>query len=163
MRDDIKLFTIVADLHKPGRYPCVVIRSPYGPDGTENLNDLYLPFGKRRMERMRPQTWLPSPLCWHNECFRLSSDLIYQLPVDRPQGFVVVQQNQRGTGDSGGNFTFWANAPADEADTIAWIVQQVGQRRTARPSQSSHPSSARRVTKGSGLKPLSPLPPYFAG
>lgn len=46
MRDGVKLWTRVADLQKPGRYPTVLIRSPYGPTGTENLDDLYLPFGE---------------------------------------------------------------------------------------------------------------------
>lgn len=41
------------------------------------------------------------------------------------QGFVAVQQNQRGTGNSQGNFTFWETAPDDEEDTITWIKLQV--------------------------------------
>lgn len=138
MRDEIKLFTIVADLNKPGRYPCVIVRSPYGPDGTENLNDLYLPFGKRH-EQTWQQTWLACPVLFRvRVTFAFDLTHTHQLVANLAPGFVVVQQNQRGTGDSGGNFTFWATAPADEADTIAWIVQQVGQRtRRARRATSS--------------------------
>ncbi|EDQ84487.1 uncharacterized protein MONBRDRAFT_39252 [Monosiga brevicollis MX1] len=83
MRDGVQLWTVFLNLHSEGTWPTVVIRSPYGPDGTENLADLFLPFG-----------------------------------------FVVVEQNQRGTGQSEGNFTFWSTCPDDEADTISWIKQQ---------------------------------------
>lgn len=39
-------------------------------------------------------------------------------------GFVAVMQNERGTGDSEGNFTFWKTAPEDGQDTMEWIVRQ---------------------------------------
>eukprot|EP00049_Salpingoeca_infusionum_P000209 m.38130 g.38130 ORF g.38130 m.38130 type:complete len:625 (-) comp10159_c0_seq1:1879-3753(-) len=84
MRDGVRLWTGLIDLHPPNvTVPTVLLRSPYGADGTENLDDLFLPFG-----------------------------------------FNVVQQNQRGTGQSQGNFSFWDMCPNDEEDTISWIIEQ---------------------------------------
>eukprot|EP01104_Vermistella_antarctica_P009985 TRINITY_DN2632_c0_g2_i1.p1 TRINITY_DN2632_c0_g2~~TRINITY_DN2632_c0_g2_i1.p1 ORF type:complete len:574 (+),score=57.69 TRINITY_DN2632_c0_g2_i1:113-1723(+) len=41
-----------------------------------------------------------------------------------PFGFVAVQQNERGTGLSGGNFSMWHTDPEDVFDTLAWISEQ---------------------------------------
>ena len=182
MRDEIKLYTIVADLHKPGRFPCVIIRSPYGPDGTENLSDLFLPFGgsawctafwcfhicSRRLCSLLELLRLTSGPCLCPPAARIASRASpigsvrgkaacrricrsrphAAAPLSSTQGFVVVQQNQRGTGDSGGNFTFWETAPADEADTIEWIVQQV---RPRRPGRSLPPRAERSHVRASRL------------
>ena len=61
----------------------VLVRSPYGPDGTENLALL----------------------------FALAN-------------YCVVEQNEVGTGDSGGTFKFWLDAPRDQAATLSWITSQ---------------------------------------
>eukprot|EP00730_Choanoeca_flexa_P013099 TRINITY_DN4963_c0_g1_i2.p1 TRINITY_DN4963_c0_g1~~TRINITY_DN4963_c0_g1_i2.p1 ORF type:complete len:601 (+),score=137.70 TRINITY_DN4963_c0_g1_i2:50-1804(+) len=83
-RDGVKLWTIFGDVEQPtAKVPTVIIRSPYGPEGTENFADLFFPFG-----------------------------------------FNVVEQNQRGTGQSEGNFTFWTTCANDEADLIEWILKQ---------------------------------------
>lgn len=78
MRDGVKLFTVYAqpDIIQERR-DTVIIRSPYGPDATENIALLWYPFG-----------------------------------------FNVVMQNERGTGLSEGNFTFWQTAADDGAWTL---------------------------------------------
>lgn len=65
MRDGVKLYTVYW-ASEFVRLPTVLIRSPYGPEGSENFAYIYIPFG-----------------------------------------FAVVMQNQRATGNSEGNFTYW--------------------------------------------------------
>ena len=66
-----------------GPWAVVLDRSPYGPDGTELLADLFLPYG-----------------------------------------MVAVSSQERATGQSEGNWTFWATAASDDQDTLAWIRRQ---------------------------------------
>ena len=85
MRDGTELFTEYWDprIDPLKQVPTVLVRSPYGILGTENMADLYLPFG-----------------------------------------YVAVEQNQRGTGASGGDFCFWMTSRFDGTDTFDWIVSQ---------------------------------------
>mmetsp|Transcript_773 Transcript_773/g.2375 ORF Transcript_773/g.2375 Transcript_773/m.2375 type:complete len:476 (-) Transcript_773:670-2097(-) len=39
-------------------------------------------------------------------------------------GYCVVEQNEVGTGKSGGTFQFWREAPRDQAATLEWITSQ---------------------------------------
>eukprot|EP01125_Pyxidicula_operculata_P013076 TRINITY_DN4324_c0_g1_i1.p1 TRINITY_DN4324_c0_g1~~TRINITY_DN4324_c0_g1_i1.p1 ORF type:complete len:393 (-),score=69.85 TRINITY_DN4324_c0_g1_i1:110-1288(-) len=41
-----------------------------------------------------------------------------------PFGYAVVMQDQRGTGQSEGNWTFWKTTANDGYDTLAWIAAQ---------------------------------------
>lgn len=84
-RDGTLLYTVYWDprLDSKTQIPTVVVRSPYGWLGTENMALLYVPFG-----------------------------------------FAVVEQNERGTGKSDGDFCFWQLSQNDGYDTMEWIQRQ---------------------------------------
>lgn len=132
MRDGVKLFTVFWTLGDQ-RMPTVVCRSPYGEEGTENLADLYLPFGFASVmqNQVRDQGGVgPSiGVAWRGpaEYPFASRDLLSARGRElahadcRPSRTTAMQ---RGTGKSEGNFTFWSTAAEDEQDTVAWIKKQ---------------------------------------
>jgi len=89
MRDGADLYTDVCRPNTPGRYPAILIRSPYS---------------KRRVGAML-------------------GDLM-DIPRIVSAGYVLVIQDIRGSGASGGEFRRYETEMADSYDPVEWVAMQ---------------------------------------
>ena len=83
MRDGVKLMADVLRPAEPGKYPVILIRTPYG-----------------RAASLLTSEWLAT------------------------RGYVVVSQDTRGRGGSGGTFDPFNTEIADGKDTLDWVAAQ---------------------------------------
>lgn len=101
MRDKTLLHTIVIKPEETGRFPIVLIRCPYtSPYAIEDTVDNLMDFN-----------WILKGI--HNEFEDFISN-----------GYAVILQHARGTGNSGGEFIHSLHECDDACDTLDWIRKQ---------------------------------------